>query len=111
MELLIEEMRRVLVYCDYTANVWRGRIAQRTGTNNLLQSGLQAYALKQANMWSELGSRFAKLWYNPLIKHNKHIEWPSHYIDVGSKVVVSSKKTTFIGRLTITEAVNEQPFP
>ena len=86
------------------AGVWRSRIDQRTDLNRLLQSGLQAYALKQANLWSELGSKFARMWYNPLLTHKKPIDWPSHYIDVGSKVVVSSKKTTFIGRLAAAEA-------
>ncbi|KAJ7181393.1 hypothetical protein C8R43DRAFT_1083776 [Mycena crocata] len=56
--LLDEEMRRVLVFCEWKAEWWRVRRTSRKGVGEELAEGLRAYALEQevrerhwASMW------------------------------------------------------------
>ncbi|KAJ7180060.1 hypothetical protein C8R43DRAFT_871124 [Mycena crocata] len=54
--LLDEEMRRVLVYCEWKAHWWRDRRVPRTGISPELKEGLCAYALEQEareRWWAE----------------------------------------------------------
>jgi hypothetical protein len=54
--LLDEEMRRVIVFCNWKAGWWDERRASRTGVSNELAEGLWAYAAEQAareRTWEE----------------------------------------------------------
>ena len=111
VELLIEEMRRVLEYSDYMAGIWRSRMTQRTVSDKLLQSGIEAYSLKQANSWTARATKFAKLWHTALRAHGKPIDWPTHYIEAGLSAVVTSKKKPFLGRLLAVETPSSHVEP
>ncbi|KAJ7126583.1 hypothetical protein C8R43DRAFT_1090313 [Mycena crocata] len=60
--LLDEEMRRVLVFCEWKANWWRDRRFPRSGISSELREGLCAYALEQdarEHFWME---KWAEKW-------------------------------------------------
>jgi hypothetical protein len=63
VQLLKEEMRRVLAYFEYKAAWWveRGDAEGRETTPELAE-GLRAYAEDQAQLQRDLGSKFAAKW-------------------------------------------------
>jgi hypothetical protein len=77
VELLLEEMRRVLAFLEWDGNRWRER-AQRSrervnGSNytstspehkGQLEEGLRAYAQRQASVRQCLFETFAKQWHD-----------------------------------------------
>lgn len=109
VELINEEMRRVLVYCDYASEIWKGRIGLRSDLSSALDTGMRAYALKQASMWRRLGIKFAGMWYRNLTNYKFKIEWPTHFIAAGvtASNSYSSKKTTFVSRLNASEGLTQ----
>ncbi|KAI0326025.1 hypothetical protein GY45DRAFT_1234598, partial [Cubamyces sp. BRFM 1775] len=61
--LLLEEMRRVVKYCEWKAAWWRSQGVQRDGHVPVcVQRGLRAYAAKQADVWGGLARRSASWW-------------------------------------------------
>ncbi len=49
--LLLEEMRRVIAYCRWNAELWRGREREeRAGIDAKSMQGLRAFAAEQANI-------------------------------------------------------------
>lgn len=109
VELINEEMRRVLVYCDYASEVWKGRIGLRADLSTALDTGIRAYALKQASLWHRLGIKFAGMWYRDLTNYKCKIEWPTQYIAAGAAASnsYSGKKTTFMSRLHATGGLTQ----
>lgn len=63
--LLIEEMRRVLAYCEWRAAWWREQSQRRknTDTDEALVRGLEAYAEKQAVIFDNMATRCGTRWY------------------------------------------------
>ena len=67
VQLLKEEMRRVLAFCDNRAAWWDERISLRGGdTFDNLRDGIHAYAAKQASILRNRAKEFAKLWTSPV---------------------------------------------
>ena len=65
-QLLQEEMRRVMLFCENRAVWWDHRSSSRT--NNLfldLQDGTRAYAAKQASVLRKRAKEFARMWSSP----------------------------------------------
>ena len=75
VELLLEEMRRVLAFLEWDVNRWKQRAAhvpQRVNNSELsssspeskgpLEEGLRAYALRQASVRQRLFDTFAQQW-------------------------------------------------
>ncbi|KAJ6479437.1 hypothetical protein C8R47DRAFT_1218996 [Mycena vitilis] len=64
VDLLEEEMRRVVVFLDWRAAWWRSLLGLRTAMqpDAALQEGHAAYVHKQAGYMSGLADRFRKLW-------------------------------------------------
>ncbi|KAI0654576.1 hypothetical protein C8Q70DRAFT_876809, partial [Cubamyces menziesii] len=61
--LLLEEMRRVVEYCEWKATWWRSQGTRRDGDAPVaVQRGLHAYAAKQADVWGGLARRSASWW-------------------------------------------------
>lgn len=94
-------MRRVLIYCDHTSDIWRNRIGLRANLPGILESGTRAYALKQADIWNRLALKFAGIWFRHLSVYRLAIEWPEQYISAGISAAAlhSGKKSTFLARL------------
>lgn len=74
-----EEMRRVLAFFDWKALWWLDQASQRHVSDPSLQSGLCAYAHKQAAICLRMATRNAFYWIPVLEKHGIHPEWAARY--------------------------------
>ena len=79
LQLLQEEMRRVLEYCSWKARWWRSRYVERPGVDAGVKSGLMAYAEKQTVVFERLGWKFGQEWTKVLSKHQLNAEWNPVY--------------------------------
>ncbi|RDB23287.1 hypothetical protein Hypma_009705 [Hypsizygus marmoreus] len=66
VQLLREEMRRVLVFLQWKGTWWRGRAQWREELEPTLKEGVKAYALEQASLQDMLALSFRKTWRQPL---------------------------------------------
>ncbi|KAF9471312.1 hypothetical protein BDN70DRAFT_909386 [Pholiota conissans] len=66
VQLLVEEMRRVLEYLDWKERWWLARKKSRSKPSAELSEGLASYAEGQAALHSQLSTSFIKLWKTPL---------------------------------------------
>jgi hypothetical protein len=77
LDLVKEEMRRVLVYSFWKAGWWRGEKSRRRQEGSCagdVASGCEAYAEKQAYVWEMLARKFADMWRDKL---DTMEGWPS----------------------------------
>ena len=79
VELLVDEMRRVLTFLDWKANWWRKQQHARIQVEDDLAEGIAAYAAKQANINCSLAQSFAEKWYSLLVDNGLPVEWPEGY--------------------------------
>ena len=81
VDLLQEEMRRVVVFLQWKAEDWLSKRDVRSATAPpSVQSGLQAYARKQADTHHNLAVSFLKLWRPALISHRLNHSWVTEYM-------------------------------
>lgn len=74
VELLVEEMRRVLAYFDWKRTDWEAKAEARKGPRDL-ESGLKGYAYRQSDMFCRMVTSFAQSW-GPILKANRiSCEW------------------------------------
>ncbi|KAF7441031.1 hypothetical protein PC9H_001380 [Pleurotus ostreatus] len=73
VSLVIEEMRRVVVYLDWKAQWWRSRCQQRPDVARALQEGMNAYASRQSKMLCTMRAQFAAAWLPVLRGHNRDV--------------------------------------
>ena len=72
--LLDEEMRRVLVFCNWKAAWWKEQVSLRNALPRTLMEGLHAYAGEQAGMELSIHAAWTAKWYDtrklaqPLLK-------------------------------------------
>lgn len=79
VDLLQEEMRRVVVFLEWRSQDWLAKVDIPQGTSAPdVQSGLDAYTKKQAAVYRNLAVSFAKLWRPTLasygLKHSQITE-------------------------------------
>lgn len=74
VDLLQEEMRRVIVFLEWKSQGWLAKVGARGGNLALdIKSGLNAYAKKQAAIYHDLAVLFAKFWHPTLVSYSlKH---------------------------------------
>ena len=81
VELLQEEMRRVIVFLEWKSVDWSGKVGARNGSSALdIQSGLNAYAKKQAAIYHGLAMSFAKFWRPTLMSYGLEHSWATKYL-------------------------------
>lgn len=68
VELLVEEMRRVLEFLEWRARWWEVRGSRMLHVSADLAEGLRSYAEDQANLQKALAASFRHLWMTPLRK-------------------------------------------
>ena len=79
VELLQEEMRRVIEFFEHKARWWREQVVRRTSVAPALARGLAAYAEKQAAVFDSLALDCATLWV-PYLKSIASVpEWAARY--------------------------------
>lgn len=84
--LLREEMRRVLVYLDHKAEWWKVQGSSRKDCEPVLESGLRAYAAKQATVCVRLAEDFAAMWLQGIRDASlpPPKTWPVRYLNVSA---------------------------
>ena len=99
MVLLDEEMRRVLVFCDWKQAWWKQQIAYRSEeVSPELADGLSAYAHEQVAMEAGIATSFAGKWRavreraRPLIDKVMHTETAN-----GDIIVADAEVAFFVG--------------
>ena len=81
VELLQEEMRRVVVFLEWKSVDWSGKVGARNGSSALdIQSGLNTYAKKQAAIYHSLAMSFAKFWRPTLVSYGLEHSWAMKYL-------------------------------
>ncbi|KAA1479985.1 hypothetical protein DENSPDRAFT_789779, partial [Dentipellis sp. KUC8613] len=75
--LLLEEMRRSVAFLQWKASLWFSRANGRSSAPPDIQSGIHAYALRQAEIHQALSQSFINRWNPLLIKLNLSVEWPT----------------------------------
>ncbi|KAF9782109.1 hypothetical protein BJ322DRAFT_1009547 [Thelephora terrestris] len=80
VELLQEEMRRVVAFLGWKSEDWLAKQdARLTTAPHGVQSGLRAYARKQATILRNLAVSFSKLWYPTLVSYRLEHSWITNY--------------------------------
>lgn len=81
VELLQEEMRRVVTFLEWRSLDWSTRGGARSSSVTPdIQSGLDAYARKQTAVYRNLALSFAILWRPVLISHNLDHSWATAFL-------------------------------
>jgi hypothetical protein len=81
VELLQEEMRWVVTFLEWKSRDWLAKVDTRRGTSAPdVQSGLNAYARKQAAVYHDLAVSFAKLWQPTLVSYSLQHSWATEYM-------------------------------
>ncbi|KAG6825043.1 hypothetical protein H0H92_005019, partial [Tricholoma furcatifolium] len=81
VDLVLEEMRRVIVYFGWQAAWWRAKGESVNKTMDpSLRSGLLGYAERQANMFDQLGTSCAICWLPVLQKAGVEPEWKNQFV-------------------------------
>ena len=80
-ELLIiqEEMRRVLAFFEWKSTWWLEQGNQRQGLKSSIESGVVAYAHKQANICLSMATRCAVYWFPIIKKYSIDPTWSTKY--------------------------------
>ncbi|KAF7976045.1 hypothetical protein HWV62_7952 [Athelia sp. TMB] len=81
---LVEEMRRILQYFLWKAGWWRRKCNQRDDVTPDIARGLNAYAEKQAALFTALGHSFAHQWHPLHDEHGITVAWPTEFIPSAS---------------------------
>ena len=84
--LTTEEMRRTIEFLHWKAHWWTNQGFRRQVPCVALQSGLQAYSLKQAAVCHALACSFAREWYPLLVANSIPVEWPPEYIPANETI-------------------------
>ena len=81
VELLQEEMRQVVVFLEWKSVDWLAKAdARGEDLSPDIQSGLRAYARKQATIYHDLAVPFAKLWCPTLVSYGLQHLWITDYM-------------------------------
>lgn len=81
VELLEEEMRRVVAFLEWKSVDWLKKVDIRgEGLAFDIRSGLNAYARKQAAIYHNLAISFAALWYPTLKSYELQHSWITEYM-------------------------------
>ena len=80
IQLLCEEMRRVIQYFSWKAQWWTIQGSHCGDAQEFIHHGAAAYAAKQATMFDNMAKAFAADWYPYLISQSLSAQWPIQYI-------------------------------
>lgn len=81
LELIQEEMRRVLCFFDWKARWWREQGGRRLDVSTALRAGIAAYAAKQTYMYEELALKFQNLWVPFFTIRRLYAQWATDHVN------------------------------
>ena len=114
VELLQEEMRRVVEFLEWKSVDWlTKREARLISVTSDIQSGLDGYARRQAAVYHDLAVSFAKLWLPTLVSYRLDHSWISSFLQRHEvSLSNSTPRNRGIFKLRILSDTNEdQPIP
>ena len=79
VQLVVEEMRRTLVFSKWLAREWEGRALTSKDVDNTTKHGISAYAHKQAAIYRKLVDVFILNWYECLKQKSLGSSWLKDY--------------------------------
>ena len=80
LDLLQEEMRRVVAFLEWKSSSWAGRVGSRSHSVTAdVQHGIDSYARKQASVYHDLAVSLANQWIPDLVKLELDISWTKSY--------------------------------
>jgi hypothetical protein len=79
VDLVVEEMRRVITFLIDKANWWLTQ-ARARGIGGDIGDGIEAYAMKQSHIMKTMARRFGEKWYKRLEDKNLPTHWPEECI-------------------------------
>jgi len=80
LDLLQEEMRRVIAFLEWKSGWWVGKVGSRSSSAAAdIQHGVDAYARKQANTYHLLAVSLANQWLPHLLEWKLDITWAKVY--------------------------------
>ena len=83
VELLQEEMQQVVMFLEWKSRDWLMKADARQETSTLdIQSGLNAYARKQAAVYHDLVISFVTSWWPTLVSYRLQHSWATDYMTV-----------------------------
>lgn len=80
VQMLREEMRRIINSFDTKAHWWRRRAHRRTDAPLAVQRGAAAYAMRQGDMFVAMAHSCAAKWYPFLVFKQLSVCWIPDYI-------------------------------
>ena len=81
VELLQEEMQRVVVFLEWKSQDWLARVEVYGGNSTPdIQLGLNTYTKKQAAIYHDLAILFMKLWHPMLMSYDLQHSWVTEYM-------------------------------
>ena len=99
VELLQEEMRRVVAFLEWKSGHWLEKQGARlTMAAPSIQSGLQAYARKQAAIHHNLAVSFSKLWRQTLVSYDLEHSWLTQFMEKHGIPLTDTNTPTARGR-------------
>lgn len=102
--LLQEEMRRVVMFLEWKSQHWLGKQEARlAAAAPSIQSGLQAYARKQAAIHRNLAVSFSKLWRPTLVSRGLKHSWVDQYMEKHGISLVDTNTPTALAPNTPNE--------
>lgn len=95
IELLVEEMRRVVATFFWVEGKWLARTTARVEAREDIRSGLVSYAFRQASIYRGLAHRFGLKWVPQVADLGLKVEWDPRLVDhvqsvVGTHLVAKS---------------------
>lgn len=81
VELLLEEMDRVVLYFEWKARWWRNHVNARPDARSDIKSGLAAYARKKAVMFDLFAASCRSHWRVALASCGLADKWPESATD------------------------------
>jgi hypothetical protein len=94
IKLLVEEMRWVALSFMNASETWLARAGTSEQFPEDISRGLDAYAFRQANVWSSLAISCIRSWSPFLEQNGLEITWPdslAHYKTVSVMVSANNK--------------------
>lgn len=70
-------MRRTVISHLHTSDTWISRIKTNSDVSPDIAQGLNAYARRQAQVWSNLAVDCVRKWSPDLLKHGLTVQWPA----------------------------------
>ncbi|KAH9911955.1 uncharacterized protein BXZ73DRAFT_56696 [Epithele typhae] len=111
VELLEEEMGRILEFFEWKARWWRDQTGRRVPKCHTLASGLAAYAEKQASVFEGLAVRCATLWLPHLRARPGYSlpTWSTRYAEYAtSEVIEDTTALLVMGEETTSESSGDE---